>query len=41
MKYSDDKNISETDRKSSSKIRSMKNIIDLQEIKRSPKHNRS
>ncbi len=41
MKYSDDKKFGETDRKSSSKIRSMKNIIDIQEIKRSPKHNRS
>ena len=41
MKYSDDKKFDETDRKSSSKIRSMKNIIDIQEIKRSPKHNRS
>ena len=29
MKYSDDKNISETDRKSNSKIKSMKNILDL------------
>jgi hypothetical protein len=41
LKYTDDKTISETDRKSKDQIRSMKNILDIKDVPKSHNNNRS